>query len=134
MSKERSRSTAARTDISEGEWSLLEALWTLERATARDVADHLHDQRGWAYSTVKTMLDRMAAKGLVTARQVGNVWEYQAAVESTEARRSAWLRFIQSAFGGAVAPALTFIASDAALTRKERELLLQALKSKGKQT
>jgi len=129
MSKNR-RSPA---EISEGEWDLLEALWELRHATARQVAEHLHERRGWAYSTVKTMLDRMAAKGLVRARQVGNVWEYTAAVESAEARKSAWRRFIQSAFGGAVAPALAFIASEANLTRKERELLLKALKEKESQ-
>ncbi|MFO0873951.1 MAG: BlaI/MecI/CopY family transcriptional regulator [Phycisphaerales bacterium] len=113
--------------ITDAEWRLLEALWTLERATAREVAEALHDSRRWAYSTVKTMLDRMAAKGLVESRQVGNVWEFTAAVRPGEARRSAWRRFVASAFGGAVSPALEFIASDARLTRKQREALLALL-------
>jgi len=67
--------------ISETEWDLLDALWAVEGATAREVADALAERRGWAYSTVKTMLDRMVKKGLVNARQVGNVWEYTPAVE-----------------------------------------------------
>lgn len=114
--------------ISEGEWDILEALWERRRGTAREIGEDVHHKRAWAYSTVKTMLDRMVAKGLVNARQVGNVWEYTPGVEPAEARRSAWLRFIASAFGGAVAPALSFIAVDAPLTRKEREALLNALK------
>lgn len=45
--------------IKETEWDILEVLW-----------------REWAYSTVKTMLDRMVEKRHVRARRVGNVWEY----------------------------------------------------------
>lgn len=114
--------------ISDGEWELLEALWELRRATARQVAESVHASRGWAYSTVKTMLDRMVDKGLVSARQVGNVWEYAPVVEPREARRSAWTRFIASAFGGAVAPALAFIANEAKLSPRERDALLAMLK------
>lgn len=122
------------TPITQAEWILLEALWTLERATARQVADDLHDAQQWAYSTVKTMLDRMATKGLVDARQVGNMWEFTAAVKPDDARRSAWKRFVGSAFGGAVAPALAFIASEARLTKKQREALLALLEEQEKQS
>ena len=115
------------TTITDAEWHLLEALGALDRATARQVADELHDAQQWAYSTVKTMLDRMTAKGLVSARQVGNVWEFTASVKPDDARRSAWKRFVSSAFGGAVAPALAFIASEARLTKKQREALLSML-------
>lgn len=125
-------SAAAGASISDGEWDLLEALWSRGHGTARQVAESVHDSRGWAYSTVKTMLDRMVEKGLVRARQVGNVWEYTPAVEPREARRSAWMRFVSSAFGGAVAPALEFIASEARLSRNEREALLVMLKDQAK--
>ena len=52
-------------DILDTEWDLLDALWRVERATARQVTEALETRRGWAYSTVKTMLDRMVDKGLV---------------------------------------------------------------------
>lgn len=113
--------------ITHAEWHLLEALWEQERATARQIADHLHGDQQWAYSTVKTMLDRMVTKGLVHARQVGSVWEFTAAVRPDDARRSAWRRFIANAFGGAITPALEFIASEARLTKKQREALLALL-------
>ena len=109
--------------IHETEWDLLEVLWTLERATARQVAEALQEKRGWAYSTVKTLLDRLVNKQLAHARQVGNVWEYTPAVMRTDARRSAWSRFVGSAFGGAIAPALQFLAQDAKLTKRQRDSL-----------
>jgi len=42
-------------------------LWDLEQATAREVLDALSaDGRTWAYTTAKTLLDRLEAKGYVT--------------------------------------------------------------------
>jgi BlaI family penicillinase repressor len=116
--------------INDTEWDLLDALWTAERATAREVAEALAKKRGWAVSTAKTLLDRMVAKGLVSARQVGNVWEYTPALRRVDARRSAWAQFVDKAFGGASAPALHFLAKDAKLTKKELAELRALLDAK----
>lgn len=114
------------------EWDLLEVLWSKERATAREVTEALAKKRGWAVSTVKTLLDRMVQKDLVSARQVGNVWEYTPAVRPVEARRSAWAELVEKAFGGAVAPALHFLAKDAKLSKKELAELRALLDAKEK--
>ena len=113
-------------EILETEWDILEALWQAERATARQVTEALVPRRGWAYSTVKTLLDRMVEKDLVVARQVGNVWEYTPAMPRRKAQGWAWRRFVDVAFGGAVAPTLAFVAKETKLTREER-LELRAL-------
>jgi len=113
--------------ISDAEWDLLDALWERETATAREVADALRERRGWARTTVKTLLERMVAKGLVEGRRVGPVVEYRAAVKPAEARRTAWKRFVGAAFGGSLSPALEFLAKDAKLTAKQREALRRLL-------
>ena len=107
-------------DILETEWAILDALWQAERATARQVTEALQDRRGWAYSTVKTLLDRMVEKNLVQARQVGNVWEYTPALPRQKAQRWAWRRLVDVAFGGATAPTLAFVAKETRLSRRER--------------
>ena len=121
-------------EILETEWDILDALWQAERATARQVAEALADRRGWAYSTVKTMLDRMVDKGLVNARQVGNVWEYTPAMPRQKAQRWAWRRLVNVAFGGAVAPTLAFVAKEAKLSKEDRaelRALLDELEADG---
>jgi BlaI family penicillinase repressor len=123
-----------RATIHETEWDLLEILWSRQRATAREVTDALAKKRGWAVSTVKTLLDRMVQKELVSARQVGNVWEYTPAVRAVEARRSAWAELVGKAFGGSVAPALQFLAKDAKLSKKELAELRALLDEKEKGT
>lgn len=119
--------------ILDTEWDILEVLWTEERTTAREVGEALASTRGWAYSTVKTMLDRMVDKGLVAARRVGNVWEYSPALAPDVARRGAFQRFIDRAFGGAMDPALRFLAMDARLTKKQRQTLRALLDEVGKE-
>src|SRR3954469_4845827 len=91
--------------IHDTEWDLLEVLWAKERGTAREVTEALAKKRGWAVSTVKTLLDRMVQKKLVAARQVGNLGEYTSALRPIDARRSAWAELVEKAFGGAIAPA-----------------------------
>ena len=108
------------SEILETEWDILDALWQLERGTAREVTEILVSKRGWAYSTVKTLLDRMVDKGLVAGRQVGNVWEYTPSLPRQKAQRWAWRRFVDVAFGGAVAPSLAFVAKESKLTKQER--------------
>ena len=119
--------------IAETEWDVLEALWQRQAATAREIAEMLHESRGWAYSTVKTMLDRMVDKQLVAARKVGTVWEYRPAVEQADARRTAWRRFVDTAFGGSLAPALEFLATDAKLSRRQRDKLAKLLGEPGEE-
>ena len=63
-------------EMSKAEWTLMEGLWLRGRATATDLQKDLAESQGWAYSTVKTMLDRLVDKGYVKTRRVGNVYEY----------------------------------------------------------
>jgi predicted transcriptional regulator len=51
-------------ELTEAEWSIIAAVWENEPCAAPTVQEALHKQKKWSYSTVKTMMDRMAAKGL----------------------------------------------------------------------
>lgn len=113
------------------EWDIMSALWDAGSATAREVTEALSERRGWKYSTVKTMLDRMVDKQMVKAEQVGNVWSYSAAMPRVEAQRTAWQRFVETVFDGSMRPALQFIATDAKLTKRQREQLQALLEGDG---
>jgi len=119
-----------KSTIHDTEWDLLGVLWSKERATAREVTEALEKKRGWAVSTVKTLLDRMVQKKLVAARQVGNVWEYTPAVRTVEARRSAWAELLDKAFGGSVVPALHFLTQEAKLSKRELAELRALIEAK----
>lgn len=63
-------------DLAKSEWALMESLWLRGQATAGDLQTDLQETQAWAYSTVKTMLDRLVEKGYIRSRRVGNVYEY----------------------------------------------------------
>lgn len=74
-----------RVELGRAEWAVMEALWSRSRATASELQKSLETGHGWAYSTVKTMLDRLVEKGFAQARRVGNVYEYAPRVKRQSA-------------------------------------------------
>ncbi len=81
-------------DLAKSEWIVMEALWHRRRGTASEMQKDLESQQGWAYSTVKTMLDRLVEKGYVKTRRVGNVYEYTPKVQ----RKSVVARVVDDVF------------------------------------
>ncbi|MCJ7754941.1 MAG: BlaI/MecI/CopY family transcriptional regulator [Thermoanaerobaculales bacterium] len=53
-------------ELSRAELDLIRILWSDGQLSARQVHERLTDDYDWAYSTTRTMLDRMVAKGHLT--------------------------------------------------------------------
>jgi BlaI family penicillinase repressor len=105
------------------EWTLIRAVWGHQPCAAGTVQEALSAERGWAYSTVKTMLDRMVAKGLLSTHSVRNLTLYTALISPTDAKRGEFRRFLRRAFDGALSPMLQFLVEDEELSPEElREL------------
>ena len=113
--------------LTDPEWQIMNALWQGHPATARDVADRLPDDVRWAYTTIKTMLTRLAAKQAVAEEKRGNVSVYEPLVSLTGARRSALSSLLDKAFDGAVEPMLHFLVRDKKLSERQRRELVRIL-------
>ncbi len=103
----------------------MQSVWKLAGAdskgvTAREVADDVSCETRWAYTTVKTLLTRLVAKGALDEVRCGRAAVYRPQVSAKSARRSAFRSLLDRAFGGEVAPMLRFVMDDADLTPKER--------------
>jgi predicted transcriptional regulator len=77
----------------------MNALWERQRGTASEMQKELEEEYGWAYSTIKTMLDRLVDKGFVKSRRIGNVYDYvnlpsleSSTTYSTACCKDRWLR------------------------------------------
>jgi len=70
------------TRLGDLERAVMDVLWDRDPAadpvTVRDVAEALQD-RDLAYTTVMTVLDRLAGKGMVSRERAGRAWRYQPA-------------------------------------------------------
>lgn len=63
-------------EISQAELTVLRPLWRGKALSVRDVHDQVVDQTEWAYTTTKTVMDRMVGKGLLSRENVGNSFVY----------------------------------------------------------
>ena len=76
--------THPRNRLGDLERAVLEHLWATAEAhpaglTVREVHDTIGVERGLAYTTLMTVLDRMSKKDLVTRERDGRAWRYLAA-------------------------------------------------------
>lgn len=69
------------------EGEIMAILWELPQANVRDVTGWLNVRRAerpLAYTTVMTVMSRLAEKGLLERRLVGKTYEYRAACSQAE--------------------------------------------------
>ncbi len=123
-----------RVELTGSEWPIIKAVWDREPCTAPDIQQVLENQRGWTYSTVRTLMDRMVAKGLLTAEKVRKLTIYRSAVTREQAQRGELLYALRHAFNGALTPMVQCLLDAGELSADELseiESLIQA-KRKGK--
>ncbi len=115
-------------DISESEWSVMEALWERAPQTASEVTKTLRPTMSWAENTVRTLLTRLVDKGaLKTAENESGTRTYVPAVKREACVRAESDSFLQRIFGGAAKPLLVHFAQNSKLTPEEVQELKKLL-------
>ena len=118
----------AGTQLSETEWKVMNVVWQhTGPVSARAVLDEVGAETGWAYTTVKTMMDRLVDKGVLSGQLKGNTVLYTARLSRNQARRDAARGLISKAFDGAAGPLVHYLISAEKLSDDEREELREML-------
>jgi len=91
-------------ELTEAEWTIINAVWENEPCTAPAIQEKLLKRTGWTYSTVRTLMDRMAAKELLAAEKVRNLTLYRSTITRAQAQRGELLYALKHAFNGALTP------------------------------
>ena len=119
-----------RTGLTEGEWLIIQAVWDNEPCAAPTVQEVLEKQTHWSYSTVKTMMDRMVAKGLLRTQRVRNLILYISAITMKEAQGGEIAKAMKRAFAGAFTPMMQFLLDSRRMSKEELDRLEAMIKSK----
>jgi len=101
--RETTRGTGPRhsiLDLAPLELECLTALWPMGEGTVREIHRQLVMTRPRAYTTVLTIMDRLAQKGIVTRRKVGRAFRYQANLSAEQARLKAVEKIVAGFFDG----------------------------------
>lgn len=78
----------------------LKALWSLGEANVGQVREAIAATRPLAYTTVMTVLDRLARKNAVSRRKVGRAFVYAPGISRETMRHLALKEFLDSFFDG----------------------------------
>jgi predicted transcriptional regulator len=87
----------------------MNALWEISEGNVEDVRKVISQARPLAYTTVLTLLDRLARRGAVSRRKEGRGFRYQPTVERDKLRRLALRQFLEYHFDGSEAKLKIFL-------------------------
>ncbi len=121
-------------ELTEAEWAIIKAVWQKEPCTAPDVQQKLEKQTAWTYSTVRTLMDRMVAKGLLKCKKQRNLTRYTSAASPAEAQRGELLYALKHAFNGALTPMVQCLLETDKLSADELAELEALIKAKKRKT
>ncbi|MCA9425117.1 MAG: BlaI/MecI/CopY family transcriptional regulator [Candidatus Omnitrophica bacterium] len=116
--------------LSNAEWDVMKVLWEKGELAARDVFAELEEESGWAYTTVKTILSRLVAKGAVDYKQIGNSYLYWPAVGRNEVTHEEIKGFVKRVLDGAATPFLAHFIERTDLSEDEVRELREVLDKK----
>ena len=123
-------------ELTEAEWTIIKAVWDIEPCTAPAIQEKLFKRTAWTYSTVRTLMDRMVAKGLLAAEKKSNQTFYRTAVTRAQAQRGELLYALKHAFNGALTPLVQCLLDTNEVSRAELDQIKQLIaaheKARGK--
>ena len=110
-------------ELTESEWSIIKAIWETEPCTAPVIQEKLLKPTGWTYSTVRTLMDRMVTKGVLTAKKAGKLTIYQSAITRVQAQSGELVYALKHAFNGALTPMVQCLLDTQDVSRVELDEL-----------
>lgn len=116
------------TNLSDAEWSVMDALWERGELTGREAAELLRERCGWSRSTVLTLLGRMEAKGAVAAESEGGVKVYRPLLSREDASLCETRNFLGRVYKGSVSLMLSALTKKQALSQQEIDELYELLR------
>lgn len=87
-------------DLAPLELDCMNTLWPIGEGTVREIRDQLAPRRPRAYTTIMTIMDRLARKGIVERRKSGRAYVYRPTLSVEDARSHALGQIVESFFGG----------------------------------
>jgi len=111
--------------ITDAEWKVMHALWKLKQATGNQVIAELAPKTDWSPRTVRTLLRRLAEKGVLRVEKVrGKEREYVSSLytplySQEECARVHSESFLDRVFNGNASKLIVHFAKEAELSAEE---------------
>ncbi|NIR42686.1 MAG: BlaI/MecI/CopY family transcriptional regulator [Gemmatimonadetes bacterium] len=115
-------------ELTRSELAVLKALWDAGgELSAREVHEAIEAATGWAYSTTRTNLDRMAAKGLVEKWSSHGIYLFTSRISRAAGLAGVVRELAERILETDYAPVVSLFADSKALSAEEVEELERLL-------
>ena len=119
-------------ELSRSGLDIMKILWKDGRSSAREVHDQLSAAYGWAYSTTKTIMDRMVKKGHLSRENFHGIILYKPLFSKPAGLAELVRNFADNVLELDYGSVVSLFARSKALTAKEIEELQRLLDEPGK--
>lgn len=116
-----------KSSLGEGELELLREVAARGVASAGELAESFGAARGWARTTIHTMLERLRRKGYLTRELVDGTFRYSARLPQDEVLTGLVRRFMEQTLGGSLQPFAAYLADARDVSAEELDALRQAV-------
>jgi predicted transcriptional regulator len=119
------------SQLGELESDVLGVVWEMGKATVQEVKDALEPRRKLAYTTVMTVMSRLAEKGILDRRKAGRAYYYTPAASQKKVAGSLLNSLVRRLYDGATGKAIAqLLETDENVDDAELERLEQLIRSK----
>ncbi|PQJ35823.1 BlaI family transcriptional regulator [Salinibacter sp. 10B] len=108
------------THLGETEMEVLHHVWDLGEATVADVRERILEDRDVAYTTIMTVLKKLADKGYLTYHKEGRSYVYAPAQQPNEVQHSLLRRLMEKVFHGSPSALVQTLVQQEDLSDAER--------------
>ena len=123
-----------KTELSDGEWTLMKVLWDSAPMTITQLTGAMRDSTGWSKHTIISMLSRLEAKGAVGYQSNGRAKAYSPVLQREDAVRHETSHFLDKVFDGHLGVMLNAMVDSRTLTQAdldELSAILERAKGEG---
>lgn len=111
---------------------IMQVLWEMGRATAREITDAINAAEPIAHSTVQTLLRGLEEKGSVSHETEGRTFIFVPLVQEDKFKSSATRDLVERVFGGNAGTLVAHLLKNENVSRKEIDEIRKLINRRGK--
>lgn len=113
--------------MGESEMEVLEHIWESGKVTVADIHAQISQKRKVAYTTIMTIMKKLATKGYLHLEKDGTAYRYWAARPASEVRHSLLTGILKKVFGGSPVELVESLVRYEQLSDRERAEIMDLL-------
>lgn len=122
------------SNYTDTDFEILKILWKHKALSGKEIHDIVQKQYKWAYSTTRTVIDRMVKKELILKESFHGINLYSPRISKVQGFANQITRFAENILERDVSAVLPLFSKTEVLSKKEIEELEQILQDKENET